>query len=94
VRVLRSPATIRERSASIAAAVSAGRSEHFTVDRSALPAVAQRVTRLTRERYPDLRIPVHSRWRQFEAGGVDRKAELDAQLADRTSTAARARAWT
>ena len=62
--------------ASTAAAVSAGRSEHFSVDRSALPAVAQRVARLTRERYPDLKVPVHSRWRHFEAGGVDRKAEL------------------
>jgi hypothetical protein len=31
VRVLRSPATIRERCAAIAAAVSAGRSEHFTI---------------------------------------------------------------
>jgi hypothetical protein len=86
VRALRSPATIRERCAAIAAAASAGRSEHFTVDRTALPAVAGRVARLTRERHPDLVVPVHSRWRQFEAGGVARKAELDARLRDRTST--------
>ena len=32
-------------------------------------------------RYPDLHIPYHSRWRHFEAGGVDRKAELDRLLA-------------
>jgi len=88
VRVLRSPTTIRERCAAIAAAVSAGRSEHFTIDRTALPAVAARVARLTRERYPDLNVPVHSRWRHFEAGGVDRKAELDERFADRTSIAA------
>ena len=88
VRVLRSPATIRERCAAIAAAVSAGRSEHFTLDRTALPAVAARVARLTRERYPDLKVPFHSRWRHFEAGGIDRKAELDARFADRTSIAA------
>ena len=88
VRVLRSPATIRERCAAIAAAVSAGRSEHFSIDRLALPAVAERVARITRERYPDLKVPVHSRWRHFEAGGIDRKAELDAHFADRTSIAA------
>jgi hypothetical protein len=87
VRALRSPATIRERCAAIAAAVSGGRSEHFSVDRTALPAVAERVARLTRERYPDLNVPVHSRWRHFEAGGVDRRAELDASFHDRTSTA-------
>ncbi|HEV7913163.1 MAG TPA: URC4/urg3 family protein [Albitalea sp.] len=88
VRVLRAPATIRERSALITAAVSAGRSEHFSLDRSALPAVAERVARVTRERYPDLKIPYHSRWRHFEAGGVDRKAELDRRMGERSSVAA------
>jgi hypothetical protein len=88
LRVLRSPATVRERSALIAAAVSAGRSEHFEIDRGALDAVAARVARVTRERYPDLRIPYHSRWRHFEAGGVDRKAELDSRLGERSGVSA------
>lgn len=87
--VLRNPATIRERCANITRAVDAGESGHFRLDRSRLAAVAQRVAGVTRARFPDLaRIPVHSRWRHFEAGGVDRKAELDAQLAGRSSTAA------
>ena len=55
------------------------------VDRSALPAVAQRVAVLTRQRFPDLKVPYHSRWRHFEAGGVDRKARLDAALAGRSA---------
>ena len=89
---LREPATIRARCAAITRAVEEGRSGHFTVDRSALPALAQRVARLTRERFPDLKIPYHSRWRHFEAGGVDRKAELDARLAGRSAAeVARAR---
>ena len=46
---------------------------------------------MTRTRYPDLEIPYHSRWRHFEAGGVDRKAELDDRLAE-LDTPARARA--
>ena len=92
VHVLRSPATIRARCAAIAAAVGDGRSDHFTLDRSRLDGVAQRVAALTRERFPDLKIPVHSRWRHFEAGGVDRKGELDARLAGRSQFAvARAR---
>jgi len=87
LRLLRTPATIRSRCAAIAAAVSAGESTHFRIERSALHSVAQRVARLTRERFPDLKIPYHSRWRHFEAGGVDRKAELDAKLAGRSATA-------
>ena len=83
---------MRERCASIAAAVGAGRSPHFEIDRSRLSALAQRVAALTRERYPTLDIPYHSRGRHFEAGRVDRKSDLDARLLDRSTTsAARAR---
>jgi len=88
VRVLRSPTTIRERCAAITAMVAAGRSEHFRLDRTAMPAVAGRVARMTRQRYPDLKVPVHSRWRHFQVGGVDRVAELDAKLANHSTIAA------
>jgi hypothetical protein len=81
VATLRDPATIRQRCANVTAAVAAGASAHFTLDRGALPAVADRVAALTRARFGDSPIPFHSRWRHFEAGGVDRKAELDAALA-------------
>ena len=92
VATLRRCETIRERCAAITAAVDAGRSAHFRLDRSRLADVADRVATLTRSRFPDLRIPYHSRWRHFEAGGIDRKAELDAKLAGRTQVAvARAR---
>ncbi len=50
-------------------------------------AVADRIATLTRGRFPDLKIPYHSRWRHIEAGGVDRKAELDAALAGRSASA-------
>jgi hypothetical protein len=39
--------------------------------------VARRVARLTQERFPDGRVPLHSRWRHFEAGGSNRKALMD-----------------
>jgi hypothetical protein len=87
VRVLRSPATIRERCAAITATVAAGRSEHFRIDRTAMPAVAGRVARLTRQRYPDLKVPVHSRWRHFQVGGVNRVAELEGKIAGHSTTA-------
>lgn len=90
-QVLRDPATIRLRCAAITQAVAEDRSGWWTLDRSALADAAGRVAALTRERFPDGRIPFHSRWRHFEAGGVDRKAELEAALAGR-SAAERARA--
>ncbi len=90
-QVLRDPATIRLRCNAITQAVAEGRSGWWTLDRAKLPDAAERVAALTRERFPDGRIPFHSRWRHFEAGGVDRKAELDAALAGR-SAAERARA--
>ncbi|MEQ1808164.1 MAG: DUF1688 family protein, partial [Burkholderiaceae bacterium] len=84
---LRSAATIRERCANITRAVEAGGSPHFTLARGRLDDVVTRVETLTRVRYPTLIIPYHSRWRHFEAGGVDRKAQLDAGLAGRTHAA-------
>jgi hypothetical protein len=78
---LNDPATIRVRCAAILAAVERGVSSYFALDRNALPAVADRVAALTLKRFPDLHIPFHSRWRHFETGGVDRKAEMDALMA-------------
>lgn len=90
--VLRDPATIRSRCAAITRAVDEGRSSHFHIDRDRLDAVAERVERVTLAAYPDLAIPFHSRWRHFEAGGIDRKAAMDERLADRGAEAlARAR---
>ncbi len=89
---LHDPGTVRARCAAILRAVEANVSEHFTVNRLALPAVAARVAALTLKRYPDLRIPYHSRWRHFESGGLDRKPVLDALLASRSAAdAARVR---
>jgi len=89
---LHSAAAIRDRCRAVAELVDDGWSEHFTLERAQLGTVADRVARVTRERYPDGDIPPHSRWRHFNVGGVDRKAELDARLAGRTAVAvARAR---
>lgn len=80
VRLLRKPQVVRERCANITAAVAADRSPHFRLDRARMKDVVQRVARLTQERFPGGQVPLHSRWRHFEAGGVDRKALLDPRL--------------
>jgi hypothetical protein len=91
VDALLSTATIRERCGNIAAAVTAGRSRFFAIDRASLTKAAARAADVTRRRYPDLAIPYHSRWRHFEAGGLDRRGELERALSDR-APAERARA--
>jgi hypothetical protein len=56
--------------------VADGHSPYFTLDELGLDAVANYVADVTREAYPDLEIPYHSRWRHFSAGGIDRWTEL------------------
>lgn len=53
-----------------------GELRHFELRLDRLPATADFVLETIRETYPDLDIPFHSRWRQFEAGGIDRWAGL------------------
>jgi hypothetical protein len=73
-------AAVRERCNMVYRWVADGRSPHFTLDESRLTAVAGYVADVTREAYPDLKIPYHSRWRHFSAGGVDRWSELAARI--------------
>ncbi len=77
---LRSPEVIRTRCRQVLAAVGAGESAHFVFQPAQLPEAADRVADITRRRYPDLAVPYHSRWRHFEAGGVDRHGPLRGQL--------------
>lgn len=89
--LLRTTDAIRARAQALLARARAGGSAHFTIDDSAMASAVRTVVEVTRERYPRLLFPYHSRWRHFEAGGVDRKAQLDALLAG-ASAAEKARA--
>jgi Protein of unknown function (DUF1688) len=77
---LRSAAAVRERCRWVHDWVAQGRSQHFTLDEERLPDVAAYVAEVTRENYPDLAIPYHSRWRHFSAGGVERWSELQTRF--------------
>ncbi len=52
----------------------------FSVDRDKLPELAKFVAQVTRENYPRLKIPFHSRWKHFNAGGVDRLASFNSAI--------------
>ncbi|HSV80747.1 MAG TPA: DUF1688 family protein, partial [Ramlibacter sp.] len=79
---LRTTRAIRERCGQLLTRARAGESSWFIVDDGFLESAAKEVVAATRERYPRLHVPYHSRWRHFEAGGVDRKGELERQLHD------------
>ena len=81
VTLLRTTRAIRERAGQLLQRARSGGSRWFEVDDSALDAAAGEVVAATRQRYPKLHVPLHSRWRHFEAGGVDRKADLERRLA-------------
>ena len=70
-------ATTRQRARALLEHARSGASQYFVVHDSALGAAADLVAKVTRQRYPDLNIPYHSRWRHFEAGGIDRRAWLN-----------------
>jgi hypothetical protein len=74
--LLRSTHTIRDRCGQLLARARAGDSAWFTVDDGAIAGAAREVAEATRRRYPKLHVPPHSRWRHFEAGGVDRRDQL------------------
>ncbi|WP_420392781.1 DUF1688 family protein [Acuticoccus sp.] len=77
-RELLTAAAVRTRSAAVFARIADGASEHFTYAPQALAGIADRVASLTRERHFDLAVPLHSRFRHFEAGGIDRVGSLAA----------------
>ena len=66
LRDLWTVAAVRERAHELLALAERGALAHFAVDEGRLGAAARLVAEVTRERHPDLRIPLHSRWRHFE----------------------------
>ena len=75
-----SPVAIRERCQQMLELAYADRLRHFAYHPEKLPEVAAYVAEVTRDAYPDLDVPFHSRWRHFDVGGLDRVAQLDEQL--------------
>lgn len=77
---LRTTVAIRERAHQLLTLARRGESSWFIVDDGFRETTAKEIVRATRQRYPKGHIPIHSRWRHFEAGGIDRRAQLDRQL--------------
>ena len=71
---------VRSHCAQIMALAEQDRAPYFQLHMERMPAAASWVADTIRLQYPDLDVPYHSRWRHFEAGGIDRWRRLaDAQ---------------
>jgi len=80
VAYLWTPEAIRERADAVLAHGLHGGLRHFAIDLARLDTAAELVAGVTRQRYPGMAVPLHSRWRHFDAGGIDRAAELERTL--------------
>ena len=67
---------VRERCHELLAACERDALAHFVLDPKRLDEAAAYVADEVRRNHPSLEIPFHSRWRHFEAGGIDRIAPL------------------
>ena len=67
---------VRERCREMLDVCARGALAHFMLDERRLAAAADHVADEVRRNYPSIDIPFHSRWRHFEAGGIDRVAPL------------------
>jgi Protein of unknown function (DUF1688) len=77
IAYLRSPQAIHDRAQELFNLGVDDRLEYFTIDFGVFDRVIEWVDQITRSHYPDLAIPLHSRWRHFPA---DRVASLFAGL--------------
>ncbi|MEM7556898.1 MAG: URC4/urg3 family protein [Cyanobacteria bacterium P01_A01_bin.84] len=82
ITYLRSPIAIRQRCMELFVRVRSGDSSLFSCDLDQLDNVANYVIEVIRTEYPDLKIPFHSRWRHFEAGGIPRLLHLNNLLSE------------
>jgi hypothetical protein len=82
IAYLRSPQAIRDRCNQLFSLALHDQLQYFRCDLDQLDRTAEYVIQVIREAYPDLRVPFHSRWRHFEAGGTSRLDQFNQQLAD------------
>lgn len=78
---LRSTQAIRDRCGALLQLCLQDQLTHFGCDLNQLDRVADYVIEQIHQSYPDWQIPFHSRWRHFQAGGVDRLSSLSEKLA-------------
>lgn len=73
------PSSVRDRAAQMYEYINSGRG-HFVYHHAKFKPTVDYVLAVIKEKYPDLKIPFHSRWGHFRAGGVDRVWRMDGRM--------------
>jgi hypothetical protein len=79
VDYLLSTRAIREKAAQVFELTKAGQGS-FTFHPDKMAPTIDFVMQIIRKNYPDMKVPFHSRWRHFTAGGIDRAEQLDSVI--------------
>lgn len=74
-----SPVCVRDRAGQVFEYINSGRG-HFVYHHDRFQPTVEYVLSVIKTKYPDLRIPFHSRWGHFRAGGIDRVWRMDGKL--------------
>lgn len=77
---LREPETIRKHCQQIRDYVEKGKSSYFTFHPEHWDKVTSLVCEVIQKNYPSLKIPLHSRWRHIDAGGLFRSRHLEEKI--------------
>lgn len=80
IAYLRKPQTIRDHCMQIRKSLESGESEYFYYHPEKWSEICELVSKITLENYPDLNVPLHSRWRHFNAGKIHRLSQLADEL--------------
>ncbi|KTD42466.1 URC4/urg3 family protein [Legionella quateirensis] len=80
LQTLKDPATIRSQAHRLLALAKQDQLDFFAVNPEKMMPTASYIIDVIMQNYPDLNVPYHSRWRHFEAGGIDRVKALQDNL--------------
>ena len=85
LQTLKDPATIRSQAHRLLALAKQDQLDFFAVNPEKMMPTASYIIDVIMQNYPDLNVPYHSRWRHFEAGGIDRIKTLHNNLSHMSS---------
>lgn len=85
LQTLKDPSTIRRQAHRLLKLAKQDQLEYFSINPEKMMPTAAYIIDVIMQNYPDMNVPYHSRWRHFEAGGIDRIKTLKSSLNSMTT---------
>eukprot|EP01100_Stratorugosa_tubuloviscum_P002548 TRINITY_DN15_c0_g2_i1.p1 TRINITY_DN15_c0_g2~~TRINITY_DN15_c0_g2_i1.p1 ORF type:complete len:422 (-),score=235.22 TRINITY_DN15_c0_g2_i1:1028-2293(-) len=77
IRYLRTLNAVRNSCTTVLQVAKENKLKHLTINLDKIDSVVDLIVEETKENYPNLQVPFHSRWRHIDAGNIPRKAQLE-----------------